>query len=273
MNLESLPDINISDINAYSYNELLELCEFNNINDIQITNTSIEGLKYLKIENIMKNPLDLRNFLLKYPTEDKNRSITEGEGHSFSKDSKSPGIQQPIERQLLPSIGNHIYFLAKRLNFLKYNKKDITWKYYTNAYYNGMTSWNKNYLPHVDPFSYAANIFLTHSPNTSTSFYRVRDRVTNQYFYGASSICQNPETRERHKRNLQERYDFNDKMFCPCGRNPWVKYEGDDYYERYFHIPSTFNTLVMYMGRRWHTPCFDAVNEKKVRYSLVAVIE
>ncbi len=269
----NLPDIKLSDFSAYTYNELLELCEFNPLNDLEILNTDCEGTRYLRIGNVFKNPLELREFVMKFPTEDKNRSLLEGEGESFGKSSKSPGMQQPLERQLIPAIGNQLYFIARRLNFIKFNKEHVTWKYFTNIYYPGMTAFNRNYLPHVDPFSLAANSFLTDSPTTATAFFRVKDRVNGKYYYGASEIYSNPDTRERHIKNLKERYGYCDKGFADTGLEPWVKFDGDDYYEKYLSLPADFNSCYMYWGKKWHSVNFDAEKETKIRYSIVSVIE
>ena len=61
-------------------------------------------------------------------------------------------------------------------------------------------------------------------------------------------------------------------MQCTNGDSEWVYYEGDDFYQRYHFLPSSFNSLSMYRGNRWHSATFDAKNSKRGRYSMVACI-
>ena len=57
------------------------------------------------------------------------------------------------------------------------------------------------------------------------------------------------------------------------GEEPWEFWAGDDFYECYLKLPSCFNTLSFYAGKRWHSATYDAQNEESARYSLVGVIE
>ena len=234
---------------------------------------------------------------MNFPAEDRNMSAMEAllsnGGASFS-NSRAPGLQQPIERQLMPALGNQLFNLvANQLNFIKYNYRSINWKYFTNCFYPGMVSWNRNYLPHMDPFSYAANFFLTDHPGAGTTFFRVKDPEQDRYYYNMSEItC--PASRKngvarRYIDNLKERYAYNEEKIedpkrgydngigklahCTVGKEPWPLFKGDDYYEGYLHLPSSFNTMSFYRGNRWHTASYDAQNETDARYSLVAVIE
>ena len=59
---------------------------------------------------------------------------------------------------------------------------------------------------------------------------------------------------------------------CKNGVSPWIKYEGDDCYQRYYHLPSDYNSISMYRGNRWHSATFDAENSKTGRYSLVKAV-
>ena len=293
----SVPLIQKSELPTYSFNELVEICEFNHIDEMDVHLGDKHGTRYCYVENILKHPLELRKFLMNFPAEDRNLSAMQAKesnnGASFS-NSRAPGLQQPIERQLMPALGNQLFNLvANQLNFIKYNYRSINWKYFTNCFYPGMVSWNRNYLPHMDPFSYAANFFLTDHPNAGTTFFRVKDVETNKYYYNMSEItC--PASRKngvarRYIDNLKERYAYNEEKIedpkrgydngigklahCTVGKEPWPLFKGDDYYEGYLHLPSSFNTMSFYRGNRWHTASYDAQNETDARYSLVAVIE
>ena len=293
----SVPLIQKSELPTYSFNELVEICEFNHIDEMDVHLGDKHGTRYCYVENILKHPLELRKFLMNFPAEDRNLSAMQAKesnnGASFS-NSRAPGLQQPIERQLMPALGNQLFNLvANQLNFIKYNYRSINWKYFTNCFYPGMVSWNRNYLPHMDPFSYAANFFLTDHPGAGTTFFRVKDPEQDRYYYNMSEItC--PASRKngvarRYIDNLKERYAYNEEKIedlkrgydngigklahCTVGKEPWPLFKGDDYYEGYLHLPSSFNTMSFYRGNRWHTASYDAQNETDARYSLVAVIE
>jgi len=293
-NKYKVPLIQKSELPTYSFNKLVDMCEFNHIDEMDVHLGDKHGTRYCYVENVLKRPLELREFLMHFPAEDRNMSamqaLINNGGASFS-NSRAPGLQQPIERQLMPALGNQLFNLvANQLNFIKYNYRSINWKYFTNCFYPGMVSWNRNYLPHMDPFSYAANFFLTDHPNAGTTFFRVKDTETDKYYYNMSEIT-SPTSKKngaarRYIDNLKERYSYNEETttfndpnaigklaHCTVGKEPWPLFKGDDYYEGYLHLPSSFNTLSFYRGNRWHTASYAAQDEQDARYSLVAVIE
>ncbi len=280
----NIPELTLEHFNRYSTHEIMAACELNKVGDIEVDINQNEGLRYFKAHNVLKRPLEFRDLMLSWPAENKEKSSMEG--HSFS-GSSSPGLQQPVERVFMTFLGYQLYDLCKQYNFLKYKKDAITWKYYTNYYYNGMRAYNKNYLPHVDPFSFAANIFVTDSSEYGTSFFKYVDPVTKKSFYSMAGVMSaEDEVRKRYMDGLSERYGYEisdpDKsenkyretgmMQCTNGDSDWVYYEGDDFYQRYHFLPSTFNSMSMYRGNRWHSATFDAKNTKRGRYSMVACI-
>ncbi len=282
-----IPPVHIDDIPQFSFKELLEMSRFNNIDKMDIHVDERYGTKFMYIGNLLENPLDLRNLLTKFPAEKKQDSAIEAEkegGKSFS-NSKAPGMQQPIERQLMPALGNELFFLAKRLNFLKFKQEAVTWKYFTNCFYPKMKAYNRNYLPHMDPFTYAANIFLTESEDSGTTFFRVYNPETDKFYYNMSQCmapsCTEDGTRRWYVDNLKERYGYNEKgtperpIVAPIdvGVEDWKFFKGDDFYDGYLHLPARFNTMSFYRGNRWHSASFDAENAETTRYSLVGVIE
>ena len=278
-----IPEVFLEHFSTYSTHEIMDVCMLNDIKDIEIDIGDVEGLRYFKAHNLLKNPLGLREFLQKFPAENKEKSALEG--HSFS-GSKSPGLQQPIERAFMGFMSYQLFNLCKQYNFLKYKEKSVTWKYYTNYYYNGMRAWNKNYLPHVDPFSYASNIFLTDSSEHGTSFFKYVDPVTEKSYYSMGDVMSSTkEVRDRFTKGLTDWYGYEVSdpdhpvnkqgtgvMQCKNGDSSWVHYTGDDFYTRYHFLPSDFNSMSMYRGNRWHSATFDAKNSKTGRYSLVGCI-
>ena len=192
----NIPELTLEHFNRYSTHEIMAACELNKVGDIEVDINQNEGLRYFKAHNVLKRPLEFRDLMLSWPAENKEKSSMEG--HSFS-GSSSPGLQQPVERVFMTFLGYQLYDLCKQYNFLKYKKDAITWKYYTNYYYNGMRAYNKNYLPHVDPFSFAANIFVTDSSEYGTSFFKFVDPVTKKSFYSMAGVMSaEDEVRKRY---------------------------------------------------------------------------
>ena len=283
-----IPPVHIDDIPSFSFKELLEMSRFNPMDQMDIHVDERYGTKFMYIGNLLENPLDLRNLMTKFPAERKQDSALEADdlngGKSFS-GSKAPGMQQPIERQLMPAFGNELFFLAKRLNFLKFKREAVTWKYFTNCFYPKMQSFNKNYLPHMDPFSYAANVFLTESEDSGTTFFRVHCPIDDKWYYNMNDFMAPSATKSGARRwyvdQVKERYGYNEKgdpkqpivQPIESGIEDWVYYQGDDFYDGYLHLPARFNTMSFYRGSRWHSATFDAANAETTRYSLVGVIE
>ena len=91
----NIPELELENFSTYSTKELMAITEVNKIEDMEIDVKTIEGLKAMKVHNIMKRPLDLRDFMRNFPAENKEKSSIEE--LSFS-GSKSPGLQQPIPK-------------------------------------------------------------------------------------------------------------------------------------------------------------------------------
>ena len=291
-----IPDIHKSDIPQFSFQDLLDCCRFNNIDDMDVHVGEQHGQRFVYVQNILENPLQMRDFLKRFPAEDRNVSAVQAiknGGHSFS-GSKAPGLQQPIEKMLMTAFANELYFLLyKRLNFIKYSFRHIGWKYFTNCYYPGMNSYDRNYLPHTDPFSYAANLYLSdHGNESGTSFFRHQDPVTKTWHYNLNTIYTDKATkdgtRRRYVDECKRRYGYieDGTLEKPTlnwaikpedsgyvGIEPWKLWEGDDFYQRYIYLPANFNSLSFYKGLRWHSATYDAENSKSARYSMVGVLE
>jgi len=78
------PILSSNRIKTFSRAELDYLCEVNP--DMEVENCSAEKLKYIKIKNFLKNPIELREFCLNFPTEDTFKSISD---NSYKKDRSS----------------------------------------------------------------------------------------------------------------------------------------------------------------------------------------
>ncbi len=253
--------ISLDQFDRYSARELDALVELNE--DMEITSGDCEGTKYISIKNVLKRPDDLREFLSKFPSEDRMMSIERDGATHVS--SKAPGFQQPIDKTYFLMLSDALYNLGKSEKLFKYDKKDVDFQYYTNCCYPGMKAFNKNYLPHVDPFSIAANFYLTDVPNTGTSFFKFIGK-DNKSFYSTSDLM-------RDRERGYQAYEDNVREYkILSGWGEWKYYTGDHFYQRYHFIPAEYNSCSMYRGNRWHGITYDADSDD-VRYSLVGIIK
>ena len=69
-----IPELELENFSTYSTNELMAITEVNKIEDMEIDVKTVEGLKCMKVNNIMKRPLDLRDFMRNFPAENKEKS-------------------------------------------------------------------------------------------------------------------------------------------------------------------------------------------------------
>lgn len=252
--------LQLSDFKTYSKKELEYFTEFNEDYDLKFY--EVEGLQYLKINNILKRPEELKQFLVQFPTEDRTKSIIEG--GECNATSKAPGFQQPIESRFLINLSKNLFSIIKQNSFCKYSYEQSTWDYYTNCCYPNMLSYNMNYLPHVDQFSYACNIYLTDVPNTGTSFFKYNSK--NKTYYSSIDLLRNSE-------DVKEFGESYTKKGIKTGLSKWVAFAGDDMFTRYHHVPAEYNSCSIYRGNRWHSIYYDAENSTDIRYSLVGVIK
>jgi len=248
----------------YTSHQLDAICEFNPNMEVQFN--ICEGTKYLTVKNILKRPDDFAEFISKFPTEDRNLSMEVDKMSHIS--SKAPGFQQSIDKTFFFVLSDQLYKLGKTNKLFKYDPKDVEIEYYTNCCYPGMKAYNTNYLPHVDSFSIAANIYLTDVKDTGTSFFKFTGK-DNKSFYSVSDLLRDGDRgREDYVKYMETYIDESN----PSGFSDWVKYTGDDFFKRYLYVPAEYNSCSMYRGNRWHSITYDA-NCDDVRYSIVGVIK
>lgn len=254
----------LNTIPRYTSKELYELGELNP--DMEVECHTVEQLKYIKVYNFLKNPDDLVKFLVHYPSEDRTKTIGEGSEDKMNTTSSAPGFQQPIpETHFLNNISVGFYNLLRHYHFIKYDFRTIKWSYYSNCCYPNMPAYKQNYYPHTDPFTYACNLFLTPTDNSSTDFfkYKINDE---RYVYNTKQLVRFPEHAERDSERRKNRENLGD------GFQPWIRWEGDEYYQIYHSIPAEYNSITLYRGDVYHTIGYDAAKETSVRYSLVGAI-
>lgn len=254
----------ITKIPRYKSSDILKITEVNP--EMEVEYNQVEGLEYIKVKNFLKYPDKLVEFLLKFPCEDRTLSLQSDEKEQLITGSKAPGFQQPIPAKFFSAtLTPVLYALLKQNDMIKYNAERCTWLYYTNCFYPNMPAFKTNYLPHVDPFTYAFNIYLTDVKDTYTDFFKMKigpeDNPTT--VYRTSELYKHPKD---HYDDLVNRLEREESF------SEWKVFSGNDVYERYFRLPAEFNSVSIYRGNRWHSAGYDAVNETKTRYSLVGTI-
>ena len=55
-----VPEIYLEDFSTYSTRDIMDICKFNPIEDIEVDVGSVEGLRYFKAKNLLKDPLKFK---------------------------------------------------------------------------------------------------------------------------------------------------------------------------------------------------------------------
>lgn len=256
-------------IKGYSRSEFDYLCETNP--DMEIEHCQVEKLKYIKIKNFLKHPIELREFCLDFPTEDTFRSISE---NTYKEDrSSSPGLQQTIDDRFVSSIAKTLHGIMFKKGMIKYDNNMLLWDWYTNMFYPKMNAFGGNQHPHIDPFSFACNIYLSdvNDCKSGTNFFKctMTDPDGNEdNFYNLFEL----------KSPLRNAHDylpvFEDviEKNKGSGIKTFKTFQGDQVYKKYHFVPGDFNSVSIYKGSYWHNIEYDAENSKQYRYSLVGAI-
>ena len=254
--------MDISNFSRYTSADIESLTEINPNAEFELIQHN--KIKYVKGSNVLKRPDDFAEFLSKYPAVDKNLSV---ELNQYTENTSSaPGFQQYIKENYFSKINNYLVKIGYDLKFHKYPHDRIRFNNFTNCCFSGMKAYQKNYLPHVDRFQFAANLYLTDcSTKTSTSFFRIKCSSGNVYHNNFELKYASEED------YLEIENRFRDDTANPYWE-PWVEFKGNDFYERYHEIPSEYNSVSMYKGNSWHSITYDASEKSKLRYSFVTAM-
>ena len=63
----NIPKLELENFSTYSTKELMAITEMNKIEDMEIDISTVEGLKNMKVHNIMKRPHELSDFMRNFP--------------------------------------------------------------------------------------------------------------------------------------------------------------------------------------------------------------
>lgn len=213
-----------------SYKEFTEATQINK--NAVATLHEYEKSQYVVVENLLENPEKLLAYLDKFPALDKMDFIRNGKIISHA-----PGLQQ-----LIPA--NYLQDLTQYFNNLIYPliEKEFRLEWFTNIFSPDMVVKESSRYPHSDTFDMAINIWLTENhKDDGTALYKNGDK-----YYGGSI-----------------KYDFEEDT-----ESVWRPFEGNSDYQKYYVVPSKFNTAVIYSGKFYHSAYYVPQSNKE-RKSLV----
>jgi hypothetical protein len=250
-------NISLSEFYLLSQKDITDLFSINENLEIDITQT--EKLKYITIPNFLRYPEDVKKYLIKFPSEDRMKTVLE----SKKVINKAPGFQQVYSNHFLFPLGEELHKIIRKNDFCFYDYDPGMWDYYTNCMYSGMKSYKRNYIPHIDAFAFAANIYLTDIEDTYTGFFKYVDTKTGKEFWHPGEL-----SREDTIQQVKLTNEYNSELV-----GDWKVFRGDENYIEYLRIPSRYNCVSMYRGKFWHTVQFDETIPNRIRYSVVAVLK
>lgn len=253
-------NISLSDFKLYSIKDLEEIFLINE--NIEIQHHRVEELEYITIPNFFKNPEEVKKFLASFPAENRLQSIIETNDHNVF--NKAPGFQQSYSSMFFRSLSKKLHSIMQQYGFCNYPWDARHWDFYTNCLHTGMKSYKRNWIPHVDEFAAAANIYLTDIDDTYTAFFKYANE--DKIYYNVNRLKLNDDDTEKYI-NLIRSHSMAENI------SDWKVFQGDENFIQYHKIPSLYNTVSMYKGKFWHTVQFDATIPGRIRYSLVSVLK
>jgi hypothetical protein len=252
-------NISLSDFKLYSMSEIDELFSIND--NIEIEYHKVEELEYITIQNFLRNPEDAKKFLINFPTEDRLQTIIETGDENIV--NKAPGFQQTFSSMFFKPISKKLHKVLEDYNYCSYSWHPRHWDFYTNCLYTGMKSYRRNYIPHVDEFAAAGNIYLTDIDDTYTAFFKYVNQ--DKIYYNINRLKLDDQETIKYI-NLIRAHSMSE------GLSEWKIFSGDENFVEYHRIPSQYNTVSLYKGKYWHNVHFDASIPNRIRFSLVSVL-
>lgn len=244
--------------------------------DIEINEHSIDDLYYVTIDNFFKNPDDLVDFLIQFPTSDVEKQIKDNHDDISENIKVPPGIQQLLHPTIFEQLSFNLIGILAEANFIP-NKNDKRKKndaslanqlskfiYYTNYIGPESVSFRNNNFPHIDQYKFSFNFHLSKDVNSALSFYNLKE--SGKLYSGIKSIMkESPEIREKIRDKLNKTITHKDNSI-----DKFKSITENDIFKLYEECEFKYNRLVIYEGSYWHSIKYDANTEKNPRYSLVS---
>lgn len=224
--------------------------------------------KYLFIENMYKNPYDIRDYLM-------NSSYIASTNLLSNERTGAPGMQQPIGNEW---VKHFLQYCRDLLVNHKITKKEILWQQfqcYCNVFWTRMQSMNSNFRPHVDPGDMAFNYFLSDDlgPEAGTAMYSIN--INGEEYMDVRHMQKAVTGRRDEDRFLMELENAMSAGRVGTGRAVSYKtFEGDKWFTKKGVVPYGFNCLSAYRGSVYHSADYEVSKypEDHCRYSLVAML-
>lgn len=249
-------------------------------NDLKIQEHVVEDLFYITIDNFFKNPDDLVDFLIQFPSDNIQQKLNCNEFDFKNNNYRCPpGIQQIIHPRYLEGLSIRLIEILTETNFIP-NTKNKTENSSSEVYYNQINnfgyytnyigpeavSFRQNHIPHIDQCKFTFNFHLSKNVNSGLNFYKLKTK--NKTHSRLKSILDDSiEVRKEISSKLNDASNLN------FNENNIKKYKSiieDDLFVCYEECDFKFNRLVLYEGDYWHSIKYDANVEKNPRYSLVS---
>ena len=256
-------------LDKFTFLEAAEALQVNPDAEIVYNQVPESSLVYVTVNNVLKNPEQAKDMLTKFPLITSNGNPIHLSSH--------PGHQQRFTQDIIIAIYNSGLFgpMYEALNDLKLTvpgaqQSDVDWDIYTNLYYTDMPVPKKvgNY-PHIDPYKFIFNIWLSEESYPGTTFYYFETQDG-----GAEKVYQ-PESYvyDASQAHIDKFYYDTLHQYQNVGSSPttpnWIDFrKGDNQWKPYFEIPIKYNTITGYYSNFYHSAALPVDIGTEVRYSL-----
>ena len=215
-------------------------------------------MKWGCIKNFYKDPVAVKEFLLKFPVVPQN--VTH-----------SPGLQQhfPVPAMTaFSAVYDYLHSVLTRYKFPILEQHHPAWQTYCNTHWKDMEISAASMVPHTDMFNIAFNIWLTEDNPAGTEFYYYKGDNEHPAYFVEQFAQKEPFQCGKFSREvLNAEQDYNIK---------WNPEEIDTFFvdrgwHKYLTIEPEYNSCTFYPGLFFHKPEWDSRNYKDdlLRYSQV----
>lgn len=250
-----------------------------------IQDSMIDGMPYVIIDNVLKNPDALLDFLKCFPADSYTTDCHKvyEEGVRDVKGLENPylyqrpaGLQQRILSEILVDISFNYYKFLVEQDFIppheamyddNFNPTYVVnelsgFQHNTQLHYPNMLSIGGNNTPTVDRYEYMFKLFLTDGvDNGNINFYKIKYK--NRYFSDINEIMNTANDEEK-----QELSQILNGATTGTEIKPYNLRVDENVFEKYHTIEYKFNRLVLHPGSYFYGVDYNAVTEKNCRYIL-----
>lgn len=254
----------LSDFTIFTQDVIDKTFEISDKAEEHIHINKASTMKWGCIKNFYKDPVAVKEFLQKFPVVTQNAT-------------QSPGLQQHFPMPAMTALSkvyDYLYGILSKYRYpinarvsLDNTQSYSDWQTYCNTHWKHMDISAVSMIPHVDPFNYAFNIWLTDDNPAGTEFYYHQTNSEHPAAYTQSKIT-GPGTTARAC-SINGNY-------LPAISGNWDPDKIDTFFvergwHRYLTIEPEYNSCTFYPSLFFHKPEWDSRNYKEdlLRYSQV----